>query len=268
MGVCQSAKNKRGDWDYNTTIPKHEFSNMNKKDCDEFEGTPLTNELLIYGYCHELEAQEMFIPNELIDICITYYTHIGQFYFDPIGYNQQIFAHHMYKRSLSVIADGKLLNTKQRHCVYILYDNGPINMGSKQFWTQREDKKVYYCTLRYNGDDMNSTSDCFFGVVNERDLTKLNKKNERYQSNIDCGWKHNECITIELDLKRYKTYYYKSYGNSKYFQRYTTMTKSIKTRSNNYYFMLCGTMKKEDSYTLISIGSDINQFDIKPILFL
>ena len=76
----------------------------------------------------------------------------------------------------------------------------------------------------------------------------------------------NECITIELDLDRHKIYYHKSYGSEKYFKRYTQMTKKI-PQAKNYYFMLCGTVKP-GQYTLISIGSNINNFKVEPILFM
>ena len=236
-----------------------------------FVYTPLTTELLIYGFCHQLEEEEdLYILPPLIDIMITYYTHVGQFYFDPIGYNQKVWNHTQYKRSLTVDEkiDIKLLNKAYRHCVYILYNNGAINTSSNHYWTNREDRKLYYCTLRYNGKTKDSESNAFFECVTRKDLSLLNKKNKDYKSNIKCGWKDNECITIELDLDRHKIYYHKSYGNEKYFKRYTQMTKRI-PMSKNYYFMLCGNIQKGDSYTLMSIaGSNIDHHKVKPILFM
>ena len=49
-------------------------------------------------------------------------------------------------------------------------------------------------------------------------------------NNIKCGWKDNECITIELDLDRHKIYYHKSYGNEKYYNGYLQMDKKTTSR--------------------------------------
>ena len=134
--------------------------------------------------------KRIYILPPLIDIIITYYTHIGQFYFDPIGYNQKVWSHHMYKRSLTINddIDDKLLSESHRHCAYILYDNGAINTSSDHYWTNRTDRKLYYCTLRYNGISRDSESNAFFEVVTKKNLSLLNKKNQEYTNNIQCGW--------------------------------------------------------------------------------
>ena len=47
------------------------------------------------------------------------------------------------------------------------------------------------------------------------------------------------------------------------------MTKRITVTDNNYYFMLCGSIKKGDKYTIMNcIGGDINNFKTQPVLFM
>eukprot|EP01084_Bolivina_argentea_P208993 356105_1 len=250
-------RSKRNKSNSNHTNSNNTINEIDIKDIDY--------ESLIHSFVQQIERSmnNQIIPIEIIRLCIAYYTHLGQFYFDSTGYSQLIWKQNTHTRKIKAISNSK---NEKRHCIYICYNNAPIDIHKLE-----EDEHIFYCTVRYESKKRKKSNlklrktDCWFGVVTHKIKTLIPNKKE-YKKGVICEWKHNESITIELDLKRYKVWYYKSYGHELQYKRYTMMTKKIE-RANKYYFMLCGIAKKGDTYTLRNIG-DIKAYNVSPVLFI
>eukprot|EP01084_Bolivina_argentea_P057311 104717_1 len=259
MGCCATVNRTQGIDDVAEHIKFKKISLEQKVETSKHLFKNDHSELLVYGFVQEIQSalEYTIIPIEIIKLCMVYFTHLGQFYFDP-RYDVRIWKHDTHQTKM-IGTHRRKLSKGEGHCLYILYNKDPIYVHQLG-----DDEKRHFCTVRYDSHKAYGSTDCWFGIVVNK-LPTLKAKRKNYESLV-CKWNDKESITIEVDFKRYKIWYYKSYGNEIHFKRYSMMTKRIPI-ADKYYFMLCGTVCENDTYTLRNIG-DIASYHVKPVLFL